>query len=171
MKYDIPDKSDPKFKQQQANGGAKWEFEIDKFIYELSANDKNKQDFYHLFFYNENYEAQNENYQSQIERDGTEGNDLNEPKKYLIKQQHLQNFFETMEGDITNMDPEIYSKLINFHFAQILDSRQKVSIEQYQYAMTWTEQNWNLRTSCVIITLEKRRDKVALKALKKKASK
>lgn len=42
MKYDMPDKSDPKFKQQQANGGAKWEFEIDKFINERSANDKNK---------------------------------------------------------------------------------------------------------------------------------
>jgi len=49
-----------------------------------------------------------------------------------------------MEGEISNMDPEIYFKLINFHFAQIIDSSQKVSMEQYKYAKMWRDVDWNL---------------------------
>lgn len=61
-----------------------------------------------------------------------------------------------METEIYDMDPAVYSKLMNFHFAQILDSSTKVSLDQYNYAQNWTEQNWHLKSPCIVKTLDKR---------------
>lgn len=59
-----------------------------------------------------------------------------------------------METDIYEMDPTTYSKLMNFHFIQILDQPSKYSQDEYIYAQNWQQQNWNVRKSILVQSLQ-----------------